>query len=135
VIFATQAGQLLVPMLIGILIAILLNPLFQFIHKKLRVPRILAIFITVLLFVSLFLGILFFISWQISAVVQDSEKIILNLGIHYDKLRFWLRDALGFSLKEQSSYFKNTLGNTLKGENQIMGSTLSFFTNGFMITF
>jgi predicted PurR-regulated permease PerM len=131
VLFATQAGQLLIPMLIAILIAILLNPLFQFIHKKLRIPRILAIFTTVLLFVSLLLGILFFISWQISAVVQDSEKIILNLGIHYNKFRFWLRDTLGFSLKEQSSYFENTLGNTLNGENQIMGSTLSFFTTGF----
>ena len=128
IIFAHTAQHLLVPMLIALLIAILLNPLYHFISNKLFVPRILAIFITVLIFISLFLGILFFISWQISGVVQDSEKIILNLSIHHDNLRFWLRDTIGFSLKDQSLYFESTLGNTLNGENQIMGSTLSFFS-------
>lgn len=128
IVFAHTAQHLLVPILIALLIAILLNPLYHFISNKLFVPRILAIFITVLIFISLFLGILFFISWQISGVVQDSEKIILNLSIHHDNLRFWLRDTIGFSLKDQSLYFESTLGNTLNGENQIMGSTLSFFS-------
>lgn len=127
-ILANKAQLLLVPMLIALLIAILLNPLYHFIRNKLFVPRILAIFFTVLIFISLFLSILFFISWQISAVIHDSDKIILNLGIHYDNLRFWLRDNLGISLIEQSSYFENTLGNTLNGQNQVMGSTLSFFS-------
>jgi predicted PurR-regulated permease PerM len=128
IVLVHSAQHILVPMLIALLIAILLNPLYHFIRNTLFVPRILAIFFTVLIFISLFLGILLFVSWQISAVIYDSDKIIVNLSIHYDSLRYWLRDTVGFSLKEQSLYFESTLGNTLNGDNKIMGSTLSFFS-------
>jgi predicted PurR-regulated permease PerM len=128
IVLVHTAQHILVPMLIALLIAILLNPLYHFIRNTLFVPRILAIFFTVLIFISLFLGILLFVSWQISAVIYDSDKIILNLSIHYDSLRYWLRDTVGLSLKEQSLYFESALGNTLNGDNKIMGSTLSFFS-------
>jgi predicted PurR-regulated permease PerM len=75
------------------------------------------------------LGILFFISWQISDVVKDADKIIENLSIHYDNFRYWLRDVFGFSLKEQSKYIENTTGNIMNGNINVMGSTLSFFTS------
>ena len=58
-------GQdIIVPILMSLLFAILLRPIAHFLKAKWHFPHVLAVSCTVVLFVLMVIGILFFISWE-----------------------------------------------------------------------
>src|SRR6478609_9584949 len=74
--YLVYIGQdIICPLLIAMLFAILLRPVASFLHEKLRFPNALACLVSVLLFILLVVGILYFISSQIVSMADDWEKI------------------------------------------------------------
>ena len=77
------AQGIIVPILVAVLFAILLRPIMLFLKEKLRFPHIVAVIVSVLLFVFFIVGIITFLSWQISDFVSDWDKIQSNIKIHF----------------------------------------------------
>jgi predicted PurR-regulated permease PerM len=97
-----------VPILIALLFAILVRPINMFFRRKLRFPSILASIITVAFFVILILGILTFISWQVSSFSKDWATIEKNITIHFSKIQSFLRDTFNVTETEQLEYINKT---------------------------
>lgn len=115
-------GQnIITPVLLALLFSILLGPIKTFLERKLRIPHVIASLTAVVLFVAFFAGIIFFLSWQISDMMSDWEKIKANLNIHISHLQEIIRDNFHFSKSEQDQFLNTTAADTGK---QLVGSTL-----------
>ncbi|MEO5643929.1 MAG: AI-2E family transporter [Bacteroidia bacterium] len=123
-------GQaIFVPVLMSLLFAILLRPVVRFLNLKLRLPHVIAVLISVVLFVMLIAGIVLFVSNQVGAISNDWETIKSNLVTHYHHIQQWTKQTLNISYKEQEKYINQAKANTMKGEGTIVGSTISNFTD------
>lgn len=115
-------GQgIITPILLALLFSILLKPVKNFLEKKLRFPHVIAAITAVVLFVAFFAGIVFFLSWQISDMMSDWEKIENNLNYHLSNLQELIRDTFQISKTEQNKFLNTTAADTGK---QLIGSTL-----------
>ena len=123
------AQGIIVPLLVAVLFAILLRPIMLFLKSKLRFPHILAVIVSVLLFVVFIIGIITFLSWQISDFVSDWDKIQSNIKIHIANLQTYVRDHFNISNKEQEEYINSATSDSLKSGKQMIGSTLMSFTD------
>lgn len=112
--------DMLSPLLMAMLFAILLRPVASFLNEKLRFPNTLACLVAVLLFILLILGVLYFISSQIVSMADDWEKIKTNLSTHYHHIQTFLTDTFNISAKEQQKFITDAQKNT----KQLMGATL-----------
>lgn len=128
--FILYIGQdIIIPLMMAMLFAILLRPSCAFINRKLRFPHVIAVMTSVGLFVVLFIGILTFISWEISDFVSDWNKIKENFGIHLTNLKEFVRQNFNISTVEQDQYIENATNDTVKSGKEIIGSTLMSFTD------
>lgn len=122
------AHGILIPILMAMLFAILLRPVVCFFNRKLRFPHVIAVMISVVLFVLVILGILFFVSWKVTDMASDWDNIKRNLNIHYHNIQHWLKDQLNISYSQQAKYLQQAGQGTLPGKDFI-GSTMSSFTD------
>jgi predicted PurR-regulated permease PerM len=70
--------DILTPVLMAFLFAVLLLPVFTLLNSRLKIPRHFAALFCVLLFASCIVGILVFISYQVTDMANDFETIKKN---------------------------------------------------------
>jgi predicted PurR-regulated permease PerM len=118
-------GQnIIVPILMSLLFAILLRPIAHFLKSKWRFPHVLAVTCTVVLFMLMVIGILFFISWQISAIANDWDAIQTNLSIHFDTIQKFISSNFNLNNVEQKVLIDNASKNVLESGKNIIGTSL-----------
>jgi len=118
-------GQnIIVPILMSLLFAILLRPIAHFLKSKWRFPHVLAVMCTVVLFMLMVIGILFFISWQISAIANDWDAIQTNLSIHFDTIQKFISSNFNLNNVEQKVLIDNASKNVLESGKNIIGTSL-----------
>jgi predicted PurR-regulated permease PerM len=122
-------GQnILVPILMSLLFAILLRPVVRFLNIRLRFPHVIAVLLAVVIFILFIAGIVLFVSNQVGAISNDWETIKTNLEVHYHHLQKWTKQTLNISYKEQEKYIKQATNGTMTGDDTIVGGALSNFT-------
>jgi predicted PurR-regulated permease PerM len=120
-------SDVLCPLLLAFLFAILLRPLTAFLDDKLRFPNALASFVSVLLFSLLIIGIFYFISVQVAGMADDWGKIKNNLSIHLDHLQTYIRDTFNLSKREQNKMVDEAT--TQDNSKEIIGFTILTFAD------
>lgn len=127
IIFTTiyLAKDALVPVLLALLFAILLEPVSKFFNRKVKLPHIIAVLITIFLFLSFFAVIILFLSWQISDVVNDFAMIKKNLYLHIDNLQDIVYRHFNLNKQEQ----QKMLDSATEGSTKMVGSTLLSVTD------
>lgn len=126
--------HILIPVFLSLLGAILLRPIEVFLNQKLKIPHVLSVLLTVMLFVIFILGIIFFISWQISDLTDDWIQIKSNLNSHYFKIQDWIKTKFNISFKNQQSYVDKATSDVMDGNSQLMGNTIISFSSVLMNT-
>ncbi|HWY13108.1 MAG TPA: AI-2E family transporter [Bacteroidia bacterium] len=123
-------GQnILIPILLSLFFAILLRPVAVFLNVRLRFPNVIAVFVSVTMFVVFVLAIIVFVWWQVADMTDDWNKIKYNLSDHFDHFQRWIKQRFHVSYTRQESYIHTVRDETLKGESELMGNTLSTFTD------
>ncbi|OYU81295.1 MAG: AI-2E family transporter [Flavobacterium sp. BFFFF1] len=121
--------DILVPVVFAFLFAILLRPVMLFFKRTLHFPHVLAVIFTVLSFVIVVVGIVIFLSVQISDFTEDWGMIQKNFAIHVSHLQDYVRQHFDISKREQQQYINDATKDTMKTGKQILGSTLLSFTD------
>jgi predicted PurR-regulated permease PerM len=122
-------GQnVIVPILLSLLFAILLRPIVRFLNVRLKFPHVIAVLISVTIFVLLIAGIVLFVSNQVGAISNDWDTIKGNLEKHYHHIQRWAKQTLNISYKEQEKYIEQATHNSIDGQNTLVGNTLTNFT-------
>ena len=123
-------GQgIIIPILMAFLFAILLRPIVHFLNIKLRFPHVLAAITTVFLFVVFFLGIFIFISYQITDMATDFDKIERNINIHIAHIQVLVKENFNLSSREQKAYIDEATADSLVKGKEMLGTTLLSFTD------
>ena len=118
-------GQdIIVPILMSLLFAILLRPIAHFLKSKWRFPHIVAVTCTVIFFVLIVSGILFFISWQISDIANDWNAIQTNLSIHFDTIQKFISSNFNLNNVEQKVLIDSASKNVMESGKNIIGTSL-----------
>ncbi|MDO4228993.1 MAG: AI-2E family transporter [Capnocytophaga sp.] len=118
---------IIIPIIMALLFAILLRPINLFFYRKCRLPNTISALITIVLFVVLILGILIFISVEISSIASNTEAIERNVKTHWANLQRFVTDFFGISKMEQSEHI-----NMVKEESK---SSFTGFITGFLMSF
>jgi len=130
IVIALYVGQnILIPLLLSFLFAILLRPVVIFLNKRLRLPHVIAVLFSVALFVIFIAAIVMFISWQVSEITDDWKKIKHNISIHSEHIQHWVKQKYNVSYNKQQSYIHQIADDTLHGDTELMGNTISSFTD------
>jgi predicted PurR-regulated permease PerM len=123
-------GQgIIIPVMMSFLYAVLLRPVVLFLKVRLHFPHVLAAISAVIFFVLLFIGLIAFMSIQISEIVNDFNKIERNLSIHLDHLQQYIKENFHVSRWEQQQYIEDATNDSLSKGKEMIGSTLLSFTD------
>ncbi len=128
-------GQdILIPILLSLLFAILLNPFMIFLNQRLKIPHALSAILSVAVFILFFAGIIFFVSWQIGDIISDWESIKKNISAHYHSIQLWIKQNYQISYRKQEKYIQQASAGSMTGDSQLMGNTLNSITD-FLLSF
>lgn len=131
--FIFYIGQnILIPVMMSFLFAILLYPVVQFFKSKLHLPHVIAVMTAVILFVLVFIGLFVFLSFQISDFVNDFDKIEKNITIHLHNIQSFVRDNFHLSSGEQKKYIDSATEDSMQKGKELIGTTLMSFTDTLM---
>lgn len=123
------AKDVITPVLMAFLFAVLLLPIFSFFNTRLKFPRHLAAIICVLLFAAFIIGILVFISYEVTDMANDFETIKKNANAFIADLHRFIKENFNVSIGEQKKYLDNVTKDSVKNGNATIGSALISITD------
>ncbi|MBD3581097.1 AI-2E family transporter [Flavobacterium selenitireducens] len=123
------AQDIIMPVLLAMLFAILLRPVSRFLNSKLKFPHVIASITAVILMALLILGIFIMLSYQIADIVNDWDKIKRNCTIHLANLQNYLHDTFNLSKGEQQKMIDDATKDSMETGKSIVGSTLMSFSD------
>ncbi len=132
----TRFRNILYPICLGILFAFLLRPIMLFLIKK-NFPRILSVFISLICGIVVVYGSIFFISNQISSVIQNSPELEHQALENLNSTLNYVNEVFDVGVTEQKNWLRTNLNalasswtNTL---NKAVGATTqTIFTLGIL---
>jgi predicted PurR-regulated permease PerM len=116
-------ADILVPLAFSILIAILLNPLYVRLER--RLPKVVAIILAILVAIFAFAGLFYFLSTQITGFIESIPLLKKKLALLLVQAERWAKHEFGMNLNKQVNALTSTMAN---GEDMIastVGSIMS----------
>ncbi|WP_028120813.1 AI-2E family transporter [Epilithonimonas tenax] len=126
--------QILIPMVLGLLIAILLFPLCRFMEKKLRFPRGLSSIIASLLALAIIGGVIYGLSIQVAKLANDCSSFQKQFTALIDDLQGWISRTFGVRRKEQLTYLNDTAKKSISTGTAILETALKSVGYVLMLT-
>lgn len=127
---ALYFGQSIIcPIMLALLFAIMLRPVVNFLNKKLRFPHIIAVIFAILLFLLVFVSVFYFISVQVTDMLDDWWKIKKNFFYHLEHFQRLIRHKFNLSNREQKEIITQATNNNMNDSTTIVGTTLTSFAD------
>ncbi|QJD97406.1 AI-2E family transporter [Mucilaginibacter robiniae] len=115
--------EVLDPLMFGFLFAILLLPVSNFFERKLKLPRSMAGFLSILLLVSFVGGIGYLVGSQISNLANDWPQLKDQIGKTADDAQVWIQHSFHINAEKQNAYVKNTATKVMSSGGAVLGTT------------
>ncbi len=127
-LFIYVGSDLVVPLALAMLIAILLMPVCNFLQRK-GLPRVVSILLALLATAIFAGGIIYFLASQVASFLNDFDQIKKGINVHLNTLQNWIRERSGLSFREQEDMVNEAMA-TVKGSGQsAIGNTFSSLSN------
>lgn len=130
IIFIGQ--DIIIPLAFAILIAVLLLPLNNFLERK-GVSRVLAIIISISLFIIISGAVIYFLSSQIVKFMNDIPAIKKHLADHAKTLQTWITQKFNLTKVEQTNLIDNATEKLKSSGSGILGTTFLSVTNALLV--
>lgn len=128
--FLSVAGFILIPLAMGLLIAILLLPISRF-FEKIYVPRFWSVLLTILIVFIILSAIIIGLSIPVSQLIEDIPQIGEKLLSVINQSQDFLKNNLNIEPQFQSDYIKDHLSNILQRGSAFFSGTLTATANVF----
>ncbi len=116
--------QVLLPIIFATIVAVLLNPVVQFLVRH-HLPRILAIVIAVLLAMLVTVALVYFISSQINSFAEASPRYKEKLDGLLKQTIAWVSTQVNIAPEKLTGWLANAQSEVMKNSGAILGQTLS----------
>lgn len=117
-------SDVITPVLMGFLFAILLVPLFTFFNTTLKMHTYVAAMICVIVFVAFIIGILAFISYEVTDMANDFGTIKKNINSFILDIHKLVKTNFNISIWEQKKYIDNVAKDSVKSGTTTIGIAL-----------
>lgn len=125
--------EIIFPIVMALLMAVLLRPVVFFLNKKLRFPNVIAVLVAVLIALGFLVVIVFFLSTQISDFMSDLPVIKKNIMLHVHHMQQWVKMKFNISYSEQANYIETTMSNSKMISSSSIGSLTTSLLNFVLI--
>jgi len=115
--------ELLDPLIFGFLFAILLLPLASAFERKLRFPRALSSFLSIVLLIAFIYGIFYLVGSQISKLASDWPMLKSQVSQSIDDLSAWIQNAFSINATRQATIVNNTKNQIMSSGSSVLGET------------
>jgi predicted PurR-regulated permease PerM len=122
-------GQgILVPLFFSILLATLLLPVTNFLQRRVRIPKVFAILISIVVSLALIGLVIYFLSRQISVFLEDIDTIKQRIAGLADDLQQWIDERFNISQRRQDKYLEDTAEDIKKSGAGLAGRAVTTIT-------
>ena len=125
---AIQGQDLIIPMVMGLLFAILLVPVCNFLEKKLRFNRSISAIVVSVLGLALIGFILYLIGVQTTSFSEDWPAFQKQITAAFDSIQDWISDKFGVQKHKQLTYINNLAQKSLSTGTVIVEKMLKSIT-------
>lgn len=135
VVFVLYIGaEIILPILFSFFIAILLNPIVNFLQSK-KIPRVLAIFIVILLGTLIIVSIFFFLISQASLFSSMLPELKIQFNVILEQTISWLATKINMSTNEVEEWLLNAFKTAVSDVSSIVGQTIVNISSAMIIVF
>ncbi|TSD65945.1 AI-2E family transporter [Inquilinus sp. KBS0705] len=120
-----SAKELIDPLIFGLLFAILLLPVSSFLERKLRMPRSMSAFISILLLVGFVGAVLYVVGNQVSHIADDWPMLQNQVKQSLNDLQDWVQGTFNITAHNQIKYLDNTGKKIMASGTEVIGTTFS----------
>lgn len=126
ILYVGQA--IIVPLCFSVLLATLLLPIVNFLQRRLRFPKVLAIILSIFVSLILIVGIFYLLSHQVSLFLQDFDVIKERLADLFTSLQRWVDTTFNVDASAQRQYLRETAENIKESGPGMLGKTVGTIT-------
>jgi predicted PurR-regulated permease PerM len=116
-------ADILMPLFFAMVLAILLLPVNNWLVKH-KFPKVPAMLISIFLALAFIAGILYFLSSQVAAFMNDLPTIKQHLNDHWHTVQKWVREQFNISYKQQDKAIKDATTNMKSSGTSLVGTTV-----------
>jgi predicted PurR-regulated permease PerM len=133
-VYMVYAGEaILAPLAYATILAILLNPLVNFMINQ-RVPKVLAIALSVLLALLICIGFMVFISTQCSMFIETYPKLVEKFNTTSHQLIVWVSESTGVQPNKVNAWIKEAQNEVLSNTGAAISRALGTLSNMLIVT-
>lgn len=132
VLMLYMLGDLLVPIAFAVLLAILLNPFYNKL-RSFKIPKVLAITLTLFSLIIFIAAILYFLSSQIIQFGDAIPALKAKGGQIILELEHWVEQTFGMTIQKQMQLLNEAANNNKALVGQTIGSLFGIFSVLFLI--
>jgi predicted PurR-regulated permease PerM len=118
-----EGKDILDPLIFGFLFAILLLPVSNFFEQKLRLPRSISSFLSIILLISFIGAVLYLVGSQISKLTQDWPMLKTQITQSVNNLSEWIQGTFNLNLDKQRAYVINAEKKIMSSGTEVIGTT------------
>ncbi len=124
--------DIVVPIAFSILLSVLLLPVNNYLEKK-KLPRVLAILLSLTVAIVFIAAIVYFISTQIASFTDDIPAIKKQLQTHFNTMQKWVYQQFHITRKEQTQFISNATEKIKDNGSGFIGETFLSVTQTVMV--
>ncbi|MFD2870964.1 AI-2E family transporter [Mucilaginibacter ximonensis] len=118
-----QGKDVLDPLMFGFLFAILLSPVSGFFERKLKAPRSVSSFLSIILLVSFIAGVLYLVGSQITKLTDDWPMLQKQIAQSVNDLYDWVQSTFHYDVTKQKIFLSNTEHKILSRGSEVVSTT------------
>lgn len=127
-------GQtIIVPLVLGLLFALLLVPVCNWLEHKLHFPRTLAAIVALLAFFGLIVGVFTLIGTQLTLLKEDWPLFEQQIYAEVDIFQKWINSTFNIGYRKQSDLLNETLSKSVGRGTAILGVALISLSSLFIL--
>lgn len=123
-----------IPLAFSILLAILLLPVTNFFEKKFKFSKATSALSSIIISMALIIGLIYFLSQQVSAFVSDIPSIKQHLQMHYKTLTDWVNQKFHITKSAQKELIQNATDDVKSSGTEWISKTLMAVTSSAFFT-
>lgn len=127
-------GQtILLPLILGLLFALLLLPVAVFLERKLKFPRSLASIISPVLFLVVLGLVIYLLGMQLSKLSSEWPAFEAQLKTSFEQMQVWVQQQFGIKQSEQLDYITETAQKSVSTGTGVLGQVLLSMSSIFVL--
>jgi putative permease len=126
---AVLGKSILAPLAFGLLFAVLLLPLANFLEHKAGLPRSMASLLSVIMLVVVLAAMLYIVGAQVSNLADDWPQFKQQVLSSVNDLQAWISHKFHIRIKQQMTYVNNATSKLLESGGSVLGDVFVSFSS------